>query len=283
MTLDDYLKRRRWFETLIVLGFMFMGLFANVLIVHIEMGRDGNPYHTWMPWALEGSSHLALLIMVPAVLAFNARYPIRVDALRTSIPAHMAFSVVFSAGHVAIMYGLRKLIWRVYSPDAPYVWPEWLREFGYEYLKDFRTYIMLLALVYLYNFIIRRLQGEAELVAEGREQDTQQSTSERFLVKKLGREFLVRTHDIDWIEACGNYVNLHVGERVYPLRDTMTRIGDRLSEQGFQRVHRSAIVNLERVVEIRQFDSGDGEAKLNSDIKVPVSRSYRRALRERLN
>ena len=107
--------------------------------------------------------------------------------------------------------------------------------------------------------------------------------SDRFLVKKLGREFLVRTNEIDWIEACGNYVNLHVGHRVYPLRDTMTRIDDRLAKQGFQRVHRSAIVNLERIVELSQSESGDGEARLAGDVLVPVSRSYRKALRARLH
>ncbi|MEM8816197.1 MAG: LytTR family DNA-binding domain-containing protein [Pseudomonadota bacterium] len=283
MTLENYLRRRRLFEVLIVLALVLTGFVANSVIVGIDMGRGGGTPNTWLPWALEGSSHLALLIMVPVVIAFNARFPIRPANWRTTLPAHVGFSLVFSLGHVGLMYGFRKLLWRAYSPEARYVWPEWLREFGYEYLKDFRTYVMLLALVYLYSFILRRLQGEAELVAEGREQDPQQSTSERFLVKKLGREFLVRTRDIDWIEACGNYVNLHVGSRVYPLRDTMTRISDRLSEQGFQRVHRSAIVNLERIVEIQQFDSGDAEARLSSDTNVPVSRSYRKALRERLH
>ena len=142
---------------------------------------------------------------------------------------------------------------------------------------------MILALIHLYRFILRRIQGEAELMDEGEALDEPAVTSERFLVKKLGREFLVRTNDIDWIEACGNYVNLHVGRRVYPLRDTMTRIDGRLADQGFQRVHRSAIVNLERIVELSQTESGDGEARLTSEVVVPVSRSYRKALRARLN
>lgn len=53
--------------------------------------------------------------------------------------------------------------------------------------------------------------------------------------------------------------------------------------QGFQRVHRSAVVNLDRVAEIVPFESGDGEARLGSDARVPVSRRYRKELRERLN
>ena len=60
------------------------------------------------------------------------------------------------------------------------------------------------------------------------------------------------------------------------------RIDERLSGQGFQRVHRSAIINLERIVELSLTESGDGTARLSSDVTVPVSRSYRKALRERL-
>jgi len=78
-------------------------------------------------------------------------------------------------------------------------------------------------------------------------------------------------------------VNIHVGDRIYPLRETMTRIDDRLVQVGFQRVHRSAIVNLDRVTEIIAFDTGDGQAKLQTDALVPISRRYRHELRERLS
>ena len=62
----------------------------------------------------------------------------------------------------------------------------------------------------------------------------------------------------------------------------MTNIIDRLSEHAFQRVHRSAIVNLDRVAEIVAFDTGDGEARLVNDATVPVSRRFRKELRQRL-
>jgi len=109
----------------------------------------------------------------------------------------------------------------------------------------------------------------------------QQPVVDRFLVKKLGREFLVRVADIDWIEASGNYVNLRVGTRAYPLRETMAGIESRLAGAGFMRVHRSAIVNLDRVQEIVPFDTGDGEIRLAGEVRVPVSRRYRKELREK--
>ncbi len=63
----------------------------------------------------------------------------------------------------------------------------------------------------------------------------------------------------------------------------MTGITERLHSQGFQRVHRSAVVNLERIAEIVPYDSGDGEARLDTGAVVPVSRRYKQELRERLN
>lgn len=283
MTLDAYLENRRRYETLLILAVVMTGFIANSIIVGIDLGRGGRDYDAWLPWALEGTSHLALLIMFPAVLWFDSRVPIRLSNWRHALPAHILFSVVFSLGHVGLMYAFRQLTWPMFAPARRYAWDNWPAEFAFEYLKDFRSYMMILALVYLYRFILNRIRGEAELMDEGESADEPAVTSERFLVKKLGREFLVRTNDIDWIEACGNYVNLHVGKRVYPLRDTMTRIDERLTGLGFQRVHRSAIVNLERIVELSQTDSGDGEARLASDVLVPVSRSYRKALRARLN
>lgn len=281
MTLDRYLENRRTWEVLFVAVFLLMGLFANVGIVSIEHARDGDDWNRWVPWVLETTSHIGLAVIVPIILWFDRRFPIRADTWRVSIVAHALFSVVASLIHVLVMYGGRVLIFRFLSPETPYHWDDWPGEFAYEYLKDFRAYMLILILVYLYRFIILRLQGEAGFVA-GDDSDTAPQVSDRFLVKKFGREFLVRVADIEWIESAGNYVNLHVRGRVYPLRDTMTNISEKLAAQGFQRVHRSAIVNLDQVAEIVAFDSGDGEARLRTAATVPVSRRFRKELRERL-
>ena len=118
-------------------------------------------------------------------------------------------------------------------------------------------------------------------MSEGHDEKTVPVT-DRFLIKKLGREFLVRVDDIDWIESAGNYVNLHVDSKVYPLRETMTGIAERLDGVGFQRVHRGAVVNLNRVAEIRTRETGDGEIHLTSSVRVPMSRRYRKRLKERV-
>lgn len=279
MTLDRYMARRRWWEAGMVVGFVAIMFLASFAVEAIDLRREGHSGSIAVPLILEGTSHVATLLVVPLVLWFDALFPLGRERWWQNAAAHAAFSVVFSLAHVTLMYWMRIFLYRA-TALGEYRWDNWLGEFGYEYLKDFRAYLLIIVLVYLYRFILRRLQGEAGFLAED---DTSTATNaDRFLVKKLGREFLVRIDDIDWIESSGNYVNLHVGERVYPLRETMTRIDERLVPLGFQRVHRSAIVNLDRVAEIKAFDSGDGEARLQGDITVPVSRRFRQELRDRL-
>ena len=280
MTLDAYLARRRHWEIIIALSVLLVSLFANIGTVWIDLARVESQTAMHTAFALEITSHLGLAIAAPFVIWFDNRVPITAATWRTSLLAHAGFSLVFSFLHVITMYWSRVITYGFF--DSRYHWDSWPMEFFYEYLKDFRTYLLIIVLVYLYRFIIRRLQGEAGFVSEGKDDSDQEPVLDRFLVKKLGREFLVRLDDIDWIESSGNYVNLHVGKKVYPLRGTMTGINERLSTRGFQRVHRSAIVNLDRVSEIVAFDTGDGEARLVSDATVPVSRRFRKELRERL-
>ena len=281
MTLEKYLDNRRFWEFCLAAAIVLISFFANLGTVWIEYSRHGADFDRWVPVALEGTSHIGLAVVVPIIIWFDRHFPIRAETWRISVPAHAVFSVIASLTHVVTMYVLRQIIWRIQDPTNTYNWDNWLREFGYEYLKDFRTYMLILAFLYLYRFIILRLQGEAGYVGDDDNGGTVPIT-DRFLVKKFGREFLVRVSDIEWIESAGNYVNLHVRGRVYPLRDTMTSISEKLATRGFQRVHRSAIVNLDQVAEIVAFDSGDGEARLHTDITVPVSRRFKKELRERL-
>jgi DNA-binding LytR/AlgR family response regulator len=99
------------------------------------------------------------------------------------------------------------------------------------------------------------------------------------LVKKLGKEFLLPAAEVEWLQAWGNYVNLRVRGRDYPLRSTMAEIETRLNPQRFVRVHRSYIVNLDCVEVIEPLDSGDARAKMRDGGMLPVSRRYRENLR----
>ena len=102
---------------------------------------------------------------------------------------------------------------------------------------------------------------------------------ERFLVRKLRREFLIAATDIDWLQAEGNYVGLHVNGHDYLLRSTLTDFLAQLDPALFVRVHRSHAVNLGRIKEIEPLDGGDARLHMHDGTTVPCSRRYRDALR----
>lgn len=97
----------------------------------------------------------------------------------------------------------------------------------------------------------------------------------RILVKQEGRMFFVKTAEIDWIEADRNYVRLHVGEAVHTIRERISYLEDTLDPQMFARIHRSTIVNLNRVREMQQWFSGDYVVLLEDGTRLRLSRHYR--------
>src|SRR3546814_4494547 len=99
--------------------------------------------------------------------------------------------------------------------------------------------------------------------------------SSDLLVRKLGREFLVAASDIEWLQAAGNYVNLRVRGRDYPLRSTIAGIAAQLDPDRFVRIHRSYIVNLDTVASIEPLDSGDARVHLQDGTALPCSRRHR--------
>ena len=98
---------------------------------------------------------------------------------------------------------------------------------------------------------------------------------ERVLVKTGARFEFVRTVDVDWIEAAGNYVTLHLGGRAPLLRHTLSGIERQLDPERFRRIHRSVIVNLDRVKDIRPLLGGEHCARLVDGTELRISRGYR--------
>jgi DNA-binding LytR/AlgR family response regulator len=162
-------------------------------------------------------------------------------------------------------------------------------EFIYEYRKDAQSYLTIALIVFGYRLIVRRLQGEASYLAESDEAEDDgaankepESPPERLLIKKLGREFLIQTSAIEWIEASGNYANLHIKTHVYPMRITMEKL-EKLLPDNFLRIHRSTIVNVGYLKEIEALESGDHLVKLNDGTELVLSRRYRENFKNQLS
>ncbi len=105
---------------------------------------------------------------------------------------------------------------------------------------------------------------------------------DRLVVKSGGRVFFLRTEEIDWVEAAGNYVRLHLGEESHLFRETMNGMEGRLDARKFVRIHRSRIVNTERIKELQPWFSGEYAVILRNGTRLPLSRGYREKLQEQL-
>jgi len=99
--------------------------------------------------------------------------------------------------------------------------------------------------------------------------------SPRLVVRAGPRVRFVRPVEIDWVEAQGDYVGLHVGRECLLLRATITAMERRLERQSFARIHRSTIVNLDSVHELRPVDNGDFRVFLRTGTELRLSRTYR--------
>lgn len=97
----------------------------------------------------------------------------------------------------------------------------------------------------------------------------------RLLVSQESRSTFIDVTLIDWIEAAGNQVRIHQGEAIQTLRSTLTAIEELLDPAEFVRIHRSTIVNLDRIRWIEPYGGYDYEVMLDSGQKLRVGRGYR--------
>jgi len=105
---------------------------------------------------------------------------------------------------------------------------------------------------------------------------------ERFVIKNAGQLSFVKIAEIDWIEAADYYACLHVGQKNHLLRRSMSELEEDLDPAMFCRVHRSSIVNLERVRGLKLSEDGEYEVVLENGARVRLSRRYRKQLQERM-
>ncbi len=105
---------------------------------------------------------------------------------------------------------------------------------------------------------------------------------DRLVVKSGGTTRFVRTVDIDWIEAAGVYVTLHVGGKELLYRAALNDLAEKLDPRRFVRVHRSALVNLESIIQLEPMSHGEFEAVIRNGSRTRVSRTYRALLEKRL-
>lgn len=284
MSYERYLPWKRWVEAGLWTVLIAANCVGNSMTTLIDLRRQASGVLSWEPAVWEASSGLVwLLVLIPGIAWYTRRFPLHWDNWRRRLAGHAAASAVVCAVHVAGMAVLRILAYR--SQGMDYDFGPWPRELWYEYLKDVRSFALIVILMEGYRSLLRRWQGEASLLAEPDEGPPVEPVErpERFLVRKLGREFLIAASDIEWLQAAGNYVNLRVRGHDYPLRSTIAGIHGRLDPRRFVRIHRSFIVALDQVASIEPLETGDARVHLKDGGALPCSRRYRQALRGRID
>jgi two-component system, LytTR family, response regulator len=107
--------------------------------------------------------------------------------------------------------------------------------------------------------------------------------AERLVVKSRGQVLFLNVVDIDWIEAAGYYACVHVGRDTHVIRRTLLELERDLGNERFSRIHRSIIVNLDRIHGLEIQSGGEYEVVLKSKIRLQLSRRFRKLLQERMD
>ena len=144
-------------------------------------------------------------------------------------------------------------------------------------LKPFKQERFQKALARARMQLAKRGAGESDpgLSALIRKLQTEQIYLNRFMIKSSNRVVFVKTNEVDWIESAANYALLHVGEKTHLVRETMQALETKLCPRTFQRISRSAIVNLERVKELQPMGKGQYVIILNNGKQLTMTRGIR--------
>jgi len=283
--LQHFQKYKLSYEIGLLFCYFFINnsLLATSIIMEAQRSTEPMPFQLWEPFVWEYSSALSALLLFPAMFLLLKKVPFSWLAIKRSMFYYFLASVIFSLSHVFLMVSMREVSYFVMSGNYDFgdVW----FELFYEYRKDLWSFIFFIIFIQGYNFILSRLQGEANPVAQS--EDETENTNEpasldRLLVKKLGKEFIIKIDDVEWLESAGNYVNLHIKGRIYPIRATLTSLIEKITEKGFCRIHRSHAINLDYVDSITPLSSGDSEIKLLNGKVLNLSRRYKESFKEKL-
>lgn len=226
----------------------------------------------------ETTSGFSALILVLFVRAMLDKFPL-VKASFYVVFAHFAGSIVFSVCHVVLMGMMRELVFWIAGQDYKHASLDQpgglLNVLTYEYAKDLPTYAAFAAIILIYRYF-----GKSELdIASSGEVKVPLN---KILVKKGKSDRALDLEAVDWFQAASNYVRIFAGDEEYLMRGTLGELESRLVGQPFLRVHRSFVVNLDKVEQITPLEGGGYRLELTAGAHIPVGRRYKEALYARI-
>jgi len=264
---------------------LWLGYAASLLIAAalgatsfwIEDTRNGIALPAWCYAVTEGTSIFMLFILTPALLWLTARLdPKRIGWPRT-VAGHLGGFALGSAAHIGGMAALRWLIFPLFGQAYGFGRPGQLGlQLLYEVRKDAVIYLGMVALIWLVAMARRRAQVIVQQIVVPA---TAVGGRSRLEIRDGAKRLFLDPAEILWAEAAGNYVELHLASGSHLQRQTLSSLEEQLSALGFVRIHRSRIVNRQRVRGIAGNDSGDFTVTLDDGREIGGGRRWREALK----
>ena len=271
--MNDWRSRDSWPRRLLEAGF-FIVLVATLWTVDtltkinlFEFHRVD--YDRFRLIAEQATSAVGVLLLVPAVAWWLDRFPLSRDRILSAVAGHAIGILLFGTIHHFLLVGMRMLVYPMYGRS--YTFSEfWVRNVWIEIQKDVKIYLAIVAIVAVYG-LYRRQQADAV-----------SASLDRLVVQTGSGETIIRREDIRYLEAARNYVVVGTANREYLVRDTLSNLETSLSPDLLLRTHRSWLVNVDCVEEIRPTGSGSYEVRLDDGKIVPLSRGYRERFKSHL-
>ena len=232
-----------------------------------DRAEAGDPIPLWEPLVWETTSVAVMTALAPAIMAYTRRLLPFAGPWSRVIVGHILGAAVFSVLHVTAMGVLR---WAIYAAVGNFYAP-WspLGDFAYEFRKDLLAYF---AMVAIYVIWLRLAPADDPTRDEGGEGAIE--------VRDGARRRFVPLSEIEWVEAAGNYVELHRCGTPILHRASLSEMERRLQGAGFVRIHRSRLVRRAAVAEVESKPSGDYVVRLSGGQELAGSRRYRKPLLE---
>lgn len=276
-----YQNKKTSYEAFILSVYFFIDAGINSTTVLMESKREAiGSLADWEPFVWEYSSGISSLLLLPLVALFMTNHPWQWKQPKLSSLQYLAAAVAFSMAHVVSMVAFREISYLFSSLEYDFAksTSDLSYELIYELRKDVWSFCSFVILISVYRQIIVQWLGDANCI-----DDTSNACSKltkHLLVKKLGKEFLIKTEHIEWMQSAGNYVNLHIEDQVYPTRSTLAEFVASDTTNSLCRIHRSFAINLNFVHCIEQHASGDAEITMLSGQKLRLSRRYKNSFKQ---
>ncbi len=246
------------------LGVLIVVVTFNVLNVLHEHVESGHPLRVWEPIVWEGSSAVYFLAAAPLILAATRRFwPLRRSYLR-NVAAHLVIAVLISLVHVVAIGAMRWVVYQAVGGRYNALGP--LTDWPYEFRKDLVVYALVVAMYVGWRSL---------RLAPAPRPDAREDVLE---VRDGARRHFVPLSEVVWIEAAGNYVELHREANGLLHRASLSDMERRLDGAGFVRIHRSRLVQRSAVAAVESKSTGDFVVRLKDGRELAGSRRYRRPL-----